>query len=143
MWKRCVEGFSGTTCTTGQLRTFSWPDAFAAAEISTFAGYTDWRVPNVKELRSITETCGYDPATNQVMFPNTPLSSSGAIYWTSTSSAPGSSEVWVVVFDRGGAVVGGKGSGRSIVRLVRGDQPLGSFDAQNPPPPPRRRAVRK
>lgn len=144
MWKRCVEGRSGPTCITGQLRTFSWPDALAAAEMSTFAGYTDWRVPNVKELKSIIETCGYDPAINQVMFPNTPLLSSGSIYWTSTSSAPRSSDVWVVVFDRGGAVVSGKGNGRSVIRLVRRGQPLGSFDAQNPSIlGPRRRAVRK
>jgi hypothetical protein len=57
MWKQCAEGLSGATCQTGSAQTFTWANALAHAEASTFANYTDWRLPNVKELSSLVEDC--------------------------------------------------------------------------------------
>lgn len=36
----------------------NWQDALSYAENSTFAGYSDWRLPNIKELQSIVEYGG-------------------------------------------------------------------------------------
>ena len=93
--------------------------------------------------RTYAVPCGYDLAINREVFPNTPRPSFGSVFWTSTSDVSIPSNVWMAVFDRGGVVTSRKES-RIFVRLVRGGQPLDSFDAQAPPRDgPRRRAVKR
>lgn len=137
-WKRCPEGLSGEPCATGTAISMTWSSALTTAENSTFAGFSDWRLPNFKELRSIVETCGYDPAINQAIFPATPRPAFGSVFWSSSTYAPRPADAWLVLFDRGGGVASDKES-RLFVRLVRGGE---SFDAQDQPTR-RRRAVRK
>lgn len=84
IWKRCVEGqtWDGTTC-IGDASAYVWWEALQAAEISTFGGYDDWRVPNVKEFTSLVETCapnGYP--RNTTIFP--PSEGSNLALWTSS-----------------------------------------------------------
>jgi hypothetical protein len=71
-WKRCVEGqtWSDGTC-TGTATTATWQQALKLAAASSFAGHTDWRLPNIKELRSLVEECRSYPAINEAIFPNT------------------------------------------------------------------------
>ena len=45
-----------------------WETALAYAENSTYAGYDDWRLPNVKELQSIVDYSGVFPAIDSTMF---------------------------------------------------------------------------
>lgn len=64
MWKQCAEGLSGANCSSGAATPMIWANALKAANTANnaaFAGYTDWRLPNVKELESIVELCGYNP----------------------------------------------------------------------------------
>lgn len=76
-----------------------WEDALAYAENSTFGGYTDWRLPNVKEHQGIVDY-GYSPTATDPdkvgpaidpLFNCTAITSEGgyddyAYYWTSTSA---------------------------------------------------------
>jgi uncharacterized protein DUF1566 len=83
-----------------------------------FAGHRDWRIPNVKELQSIVDYSKFNPSTS------VPGVTAPHSYWSSTSNAdtvdfPG--DVWVVPFDLGGAVFGGKPFG-NYARAVRGCQ---------------------
>jgi hypothetical protein len=143
VWKRCPEGLSGEACGSGAALSMTWTTALATAESSAFSGFTDWRLPNFKELRSIVETCGYEPAINQTIFPATPRPAFGSVFWTSSTYAPRPADAWIVVFGHGGGVATPKES-RLFVRLVRGGQSFSSFDAQNPQTPTRRgRAVRR
>ena len=64
-----------------------WESALAYCEDLSLAGNTDWRLPNVKELESITDDTKYNPAINTTYFPNTNSSS----YWSSTTLAAYSS----------------------------------------------------
>ena len=117
IWAQCAEGLSGSACTEGTAAIFTWADALIRARDSTHAGYTDWRLPNVKELSSIVEERCYDPAINLAVFPNTPSS----YFWSASPYGYSSGFAWYVSFGDGGAY----GSNRSNyyhVRLVRSGQ---------------------
>ncbi len=81
-----------------------WEEALSLAENSTFAGYDDWRLPDVKELQSIVSYDGSYPAINQEYFTCTELSENeNYYYWTSTSAyfsemAPEYDSAWYVAF---------------------------------------------
>jgi hypothetical protein len=135
MWKQCAEGqtwSNGVTC-TGTATTANWADALKAANTANtaaFAGYTDWRLPNKKELASIVEDCGYEPAINQTAFPATPR---WWPFWSGSSYAPNPAYAWTVRFqDYGGLTVQGYKASGNFVRLVRGGQFLDSFDLLKP-----------
>jgi len=138
-WQRCPMGFtfsdSGTpgvltddSCTPGASITFSWQQALqGAASLNAqggFAGFSDWRVPNIKELISIVEQRCVSPALNATLFPDTPAS---AVTFSSTSPLVGtpSTSISTVDFDSGAdshTVIGPTVSTPPalLVRLVRG-----------------------
>ncbi|MCI5228088.1 MAG: DUF1566 domain-containing protein, partial [Candidatus Electrothrix sp. AX2] len=68
MWKQCLEGLSGSDCATGSAESFTWQEALQQPGVINhaggFAGYTDWRLPNINELISIVEEQCYNPAIN-------------------------------------------------------------------------------
>jgi hypothetical protein len=91
-----------------------------------FAGHTDWRVPNIKELVSIHEACRRNPALNNVVFPNTP----SLIHWSSSTPHTQPSVAWYM--DGGGGVVSFTGKSDIIpryVKLVRGGASAGGYVA--------------
>ncbi len=124
MWKRCAEGqtWDGATC-TGGASSFTWQNALAAAASSTFAGHDDWRLPNVKELQSIVESCGYNPAINQTVFPATLAS----YFWSASSVGPTPAFAWSVYFSSNLVYAYDKSTG-APARLVRGGQSFDSSD---------------
>ena len=120
MWKRCSEGqaWDGSTC-TGSAAIYTWQAALQQGQPSGFAGFTDWRVPNIKELRSIVELQCVDPSVNLNIFPATPFE----VFWSSSTYAEssGNAWAWVIYFDYGYGNVGIKNSGYHV-RLVRSGQ---------------------
>lgn len=109
MWKQCAEGYGGAGCTTRTggtygVPTFTWANALIQAKNANFAGQTDWRLPNKKELESIVEFCGYDPSINTTEFPATPAS----IFWASSSYVPDPAFAWNVSFKDGSTVASSK-----------------------------------
>jgi len=120
MWKQCSEGLSGAACATGAAATYTWQAALLAAKaLNTgggFVGFTDWRVPNIKELSSIVEDQCSLPQINSKLFPATTV----GYYWSSTPYAGyRGSNVWLISFNNGAVVRGTKAS-IVYVRLVRG-----------------------
>lgn len=82
MWMRCAVGqnWSGTGC-VGDAATYTWQQALNTAEGTTFAEYSDWRLPNRTELTSIVElSCDLGPTVNLTVFPNSPSGN----FWSST-----------------------------------------------------------
>lgn len=98
MWKQCSEGQSGADCSIGRALGYSWEQALAHVETLNasggFAGYTDWRLPNVKELISLTEEQCYDPAINSTLFPNT----TSALFRSSSPVLSADNIGWAVNF---------------------------------------------
>jgi len=83
MWKRCVEGQSGTDCATGNVAYYHWGGALRQAANSRHANHQDWRLPNAKELKSIVEEICYRPAINETAFPNAP----SKLHWSGSPYA--------------------------------------------------------
>ena len=126
MWKRCTEGQKGSAC-SGSATSHPWKAALGLAAASSFAGYHDWRLPNINELASLVEDCRTAPAINNNVFPATPSSYPNSYFWSGSPFADSSYVAWGVVFDMG-SVGGNNRSDDGSVRLVRGGQSFGSFD---------------
>lgn len=75
----------------------TWSAAIDWAEGLDFAGRTDWRLPNVKELSSLANYGRVNPAIDPAYFPNT----KGSKYWSSTTVATVPSYAACVNFDYG------------------------------------------
>jgi hypothetical protein len=114
MWKRCAEGhvWTGSGC-TGLATVFSWQGALDQAYGHSFAGHSDWRLPNVNELQSIVEQRCWDPAINTVIFPRTPY-----LLWSASPFAEFQTRAWIVLFDIGRTSNNPKSYDGSV-RLVR------------------------
>ncbi len=120
MWKKCVEGQDLLTC-SGSAASYNWKDALEQAQTvngSGFAGYTDWRVPNIKELASIVEEQCYAPAINLAVFPNT---DQYAWFWSASPYAYNGDLAWSVFFRNGYVSYYPKSNGYQV-RLVRSGQ---------------------
>jgi hypothetical protein len=118
MWMKCPLGQSGPDCATGSADTYTWEQALETADGHSFAGYSDWRLPNVKELRSIVEQRCYGPAINLSVFPATP----GSYFWSSSPNASNSGYAWHVYFDYGYDDYSYSRGHALLVRLVRSGQ---------------------
>lgn len=93
-WRQCPLGqtLSGSSC-TGEATWASWESALVAAESLSFAGESDWRLPNINELRSLVERACKGPSTNAALFP---LTYDAYRFWSSTSSFSDSGQAWLI-----------------------------------------------
>lgn len=89
VWKRCVEGttYSGGTC-AGTGPTFNWREALGHT-----ATQSGWRMPNLKELKSLVEIACYYPAINLTAFPNFPGN-----LWSASPKVDDTDSAWFVHF---------------------------------------------
>lgn len=92
-----------------------WKQAKERCERLNFATYSDWRLPRIGELISITDKTKFSPAINSAF-----KYVKSDFYWSSTKFADGSSRAWFVHFKNGYADWSGI-SDRLFARCVRND----------------------
>jgi len=95
----------------------SWLGAINYCENLTLAGHSDWRLPNINELKSIIDRSKRNPS---VVNGFTNIDSSDE-YWSSTTYEGNSFDAWVVNFYFGFVGSSIKG-GNFSVRCVRAGQ---------------------
>lgn len=129
MWKRCPEGLSGVNCENGRTEKYTWDDAVKHFKHVEYAGYSDWRLPTVDELKTLLYCSkGKDkygdcnegsekPTINQKIFPNTETT----FFWSGSPFAGSSAYAWSVYFNYGNSFNDFRVNS-SAVRLVRGGQ---------------------
>lgn len=121
MWQRCQLGLSGNGCTSGSAGEYDWQQALAESQSNTLAGHTDWRLPNIAEMRTLNAYDRSVPAINSVVFPNT--ESAGATDQHSSSPslmfASGLNFVWFMQSSNGSDRSSTRTQERRV-RLVRG-----------------------
>ena len=99
--------------------TATWANAITTCENLVLGGYSDWRLPNINELKSIRDMSRSSPAIDTA-FVNTATD----YYWSSTSYAADTTYAWGVFSDGiiDGRVDGEYKGGYSFyVRCVRGN----------------------
>ena len=112
-------------------RMYTWGEAFvhvAGLNQVAFAGHTDWRLPNAKELMSIVNFEKVGPAVSAAF--NTKCESgctvltcsctSGVLHWSSTTAASDPQNAWYLLFFSGVLVESSKSLHTSAVRAVKG-----------------------
>lgn len=100
VWARCAYGQTwndSTSACDGQSSEVAWQTALLYANDATLGGFTDWRIPNTKELATIVEKMCVDPSVNSDMFSNTPSGN----FWTSTTVFDDIGSAWAITFTTG------------------------------------------
>ena len=96
------------------IDSLSWEDALNFSDTLSLAGYSDWRLPNVKELESLNDETKKGPSLNPV-FHSANMNSS---YWSSTSLPNQPLKAWYMETDFGVVTYANK-TARHEVRCVR------------------------
>jgi hypothetical protein len=89
-----TDNVTGLMWQQGEAGTMTWDAALAYCEELSIGDKTDWRLPNIKELESITDNTQYNPAIDTAFFP----SAISSFYWSSTTDANGPSKGWEIYF---------------------------------------------
>lgn len=131
-------------CEKGKAKGYEWDDAVKHFKNVEYAGYSDWRLPTIDELKTLVYCsngtsekeawyrggCNKDssseegferPTINQNAFPNTPI----RVFWSASiendSSASYEGSAWNVYFGRGSVFINPRIADLRI-RLVRSGQ---------------------
>jgi hypothetical protein len=108
-----TETKTGLTWQQGETDSKTWGYALSYCEGLSLGGFSDWRLPNVRELESLFDDTRDTPAIDTSFFPD----ASEFFYWSSTTIASNPLKAWHVAF--GGSGIPEKNRVH-LVRCVRG-----------------------
>jgi hypothetical protein len=116
----------------GEAEKVTWEDALRRCSTLDLAGRKDWRLPNIKELRSLSDDGRTDPSLDRAFFPG----ASPTAYWSATTQVNRPERAWYVDFANGLVTYADK-TDRLLLRAVRGGaEPTGPREKPEPPPAP-------
>ncbi|HEX7025664.1 MAG TPA: DUF1566 domain-containing protein, partial [Gammaproteobacteria bacterium] len=114
MWRICLEGAAGEACDQGEPLAATWAEALLYVPTFNgkggFAGHTDWRLPNIRELGTLAELQCFNPAINLGIFPN--AASIGV--WSSSPALFHAHYSWYVDFEIGALAYGEREKAKAI-----------------------------
>jgi len=97
IWQRCAVGqsYSAASC-NGSESLYTWSSAL---QLAANMG-NGWRLPNIKELKTLIEDSCYDIAINQTVF-SKGMNLTKTNYWSASPNANDANSAWKVNFDDG------------------------------------------
>ena len=95
----------------------TWEQSLTYADTVTTGGYTDWRLPNIKELQSINDENLINPSINNTFFSNVGVNK----FWSSTSLPNQTAKAWYLSTQFGITTYDAK-TVKHYIYCVRGDQ---------------------
>jgi hypothetical protein len=112
-----TDNSTGLMWQQGESSAMTWEATLSYCEGLTLGNHPAWRLPNIKELESLTDDTRYNPSIDTTLFPNAHASA----YWSSTTHASSTYYEWYVYFGSG-YVSSSFWSNSRYVRCVRGGQ---------------------
>ncbi len=94
---------------------FNWSEAQNYCNNLTYGGKSDWRLPNIYELKSLVDYTKYNPAIATTLIN---IDTNYPYYWSSSKYIINSSRAWGVIFKLGHEVRPRK-SNKCLVLCVR------------------------
>ena len=76
------------------LNSKTWIDAIAYCEDSSKKSYTNWRLPNINELNTISDDSKYNPVSSSIF-----INVASERYWSSTSAKSNTAYAWIIDFN--------------------------------------------
>ena len=110
-----TDNHTGLTWQQAESATMTWENSLVYAENLTLGGHSDWRLPTIKELQSISDGNLRAPSLDKTYF----TGATTTFYWSSTSLANDASQAWYLDSDYGLTTYAAK-TGMWHVRCVRG-----------------------
>ncbi len=107
---------TGLTWQSNESGVFAWEGALTHCETLTLGGDSDWRVPNIKEIRTLVDL-GSAPTIDTAVF----SAAVAGLYWSSTARVDSTSYAWIADFSNGQVTTGFKTANNNL-RCVRGGQ---------------------
>lgn len=114
IWQKCSRGQDPANSCSGGITSDTWTNALSYCNSLTLASKS-WRLPNINELKTISNFEATAPKIDSSFFPSTASSQ----YWSSTTYFPGTSSALVLDFGTGGIIYSPK-SNSFAIRCVSG-----------------------
>ncbi len=106
--------------------TLTWEQALTYAENLTLGGFSDWRLPNIKELQSINDERLISPSVTTNFFPNVGIKK----YWSSSSLPNQTTKAWYLSTQYGITTYDFK-TARLAILCVRGNTQQPTFTQES------------
>ena len=108
-----TDDVTGLQWTKGHVSGATWKEALKYCQDLTYAGYSDWRLPNINELKSIVTRDQVEPSSN---FPD--MISDWV--WSSSSLVNSNEKAWGLNFSKGSVNYGLKTSSSNAMCIANG-----------------------
>jgi len=114
----------------GPAKALTWEEALKYCDALKPSGHGPWRLPNIKELRSLSDDAKIRPSLDRKFFPEAKV----ANYWSSTTQSNRPGRAWLVEFETGLATYADKTEAQFVIAVCGGVATAGPREKPEPDP---------
>ena len=114
----------------GPAKALTWEEALKYCDALKPSGHGPWRLPNIKELRSLSDDAKIRPSLDRKFFPEAKV----ANYWSSTTQSNRPGRAWLVEFETGLVTYADKTEAQFVIAVCGGVATAGPREKPEPDP---------